>query len=379
MKKKLTVALVGLSFGGFFSEIYKKHPDVERVVLFDTDKVREENLCKRLGISEHYDTFEDILNDPDIDAVHLVTPFTMHEEQTIAVLEAGKHCACTVPMGLSIEGLMKICELVRKTGKNYMMMETTLYTYQFFYAQQMAKNGEFGKVQFLRGCHYQDMTKWPDYWIGLPPMYYSTHAMSPITVMANSRIKSVNCFGSGAMNPKYQEKYGNPYPVETAILTYENGLKAEVTRSLFETAREYIEGFHVYGSRKSFEFGFIDSSKPTVTTLIPPVEGNRGSTSETVEIDLPGYAENLPESIQKYAIGGGDFDPLNPHKSWGENWGAGHHGSHPHLVHEFVRSILEERKPWIDEVFAANITATGILAHESAMRDGEKISIPEFV
>lgn len=378
MKKKLTVALVGLSFGGFFSEIYKEHPDVERVILFDTDKVREENLCRRLGITEHYDTFEDILKDPDIDAVHLVTPFTMHEEQTIAVLEAGKHCACTVPMGLTVEGLKKICELTKKTGKNYMMMETTLFTYQFFYAQQMLRGGEFGKVQFLRGCHYQDMTKWPDYWIGLPPMYYSTHAMSPISVIAGSRIESVNCFGSGTMNPEYHKNYGNPYPVETAVLTYENGLKAEVTRSLFETAREYIEGFHVYGSKKSFEFGGIDSAKPTVSTLIPPVEGNRGCTCETVEIDLPGFAESLPESIQRFAIGGGDFDPLNPHKSWGENWGAGHHGSHPHMVHEFVRSILEERKPLINEVFAANITAAGILAHESAMRGGEKIEIPEF-
>ncbi|MDD3278906.1 MAG: Gfo/Idh/MocA family oxidoreductase [Lachnospiraceae bacterium] len=378
MKKKLTVALVGLSFGGFFSEIYKLHPDVERVVLFDTDKKREENLCKRLGIEEHYDTYEDILSDPDIDAVHLVTPFTMHEKQTIAALEAGKHCACTVPMGLTLEGLKKICELTEKTGKNYMMMETTLYTYQYFYAQQMKEKEEFGKIQFLRGCHYQDMTKWPDYWIGLPPMYYSTHAMSPITMMAGSRIKSVNCFGSGTLNPEYQKQYKNPYPVETAVLTYENGLKAEVTRSLFETAREYIEGFHVYGSKKTFEFGDLDSAKPTVTSLIPPIEGNRGGTSETVEIELPGYAENLPESIQKYAIQGGDFDPLNPHKSWGENWGAGHHGSHPHLVHEFVRSIIEERKPLIDEKFGANITATGILAHESAMQDGKKMEIPLF-
>ena len=55
----------------------------------------------------------------------------------------------------------------------------------------------------------------------------------------------------------------------------------------------------------------------------------------------------------------------------GNGMGGGHHGSHPHLVHEFVRSIVEQRKPWIDWELAANITGAGILAHESALRGGE--------
>ena len=376
--KKINVALVGVAFGGFFAEIYKEHPNVGKLVLFDVDKKREKALRNRLGIEENYDSFEDILKDPSIDAVHLVTPFTMHEEQSVAVLNSGKHCACTVPMGLTLEGLKKITEAKRASGKNYMMMETTLYTYQFFYAQQMLKNDEFGRIQFLRGYHYQDMTKWPEYWLGLPPMYYSTHAMSPITILSGSRVKKVRCVGSGTMNPDYEKYYHNTWPVESALLEYENGLKAEVTRSLFETSREYVEGFNVYGSKKTFEWGFTDAAAPYVTTLIPPVEGNRGSTSETVTVDLPGFADDLPESIQRFALQGGDFDPLNPQKSWIENMGAGHHGSHPHLVHEFVRSIVEERKPWIDETLAANITAAGICAHESALRGGEAVEVPEF-
>lgn len=376
--KKINVALVGLAFGGFFSEIYKQHPDVGRLILFDTDKVREEKLCKRLGITEHLETFEDILNDSDIDAVHLVTPFTMHEEQSIAVLNSGKHCACTVPMGLTIDGLRKIIEAKRASGKNYMMMETTLYTYQFFYAKQMLEAGEFGNIQFLRGYHYQDMTKWPDYWTGLPPMYYGTHAISPISVIADARIKSVSCVGSGSMNPDYLKYYGNPYPVESAHLEFENGLKGEVTRTLFETAREYAEGFDVYGSKKAFLWGNKDSDDPFVTTLIPPKAGNRGGTSKTEVVRMPDFSESLPESIRKYAISGGDFDPLNPHKSWEKGLGAGHHGSHPHLVNEFIRSIVEERKPWIDEIMGANITAAGICAHQSAMNGGEKVLIPEF-
>lgn len=376
--KKINMAIVGLAFGGFFAEIYQNHPDVGELVLFDVDKQREENLCKKMGITRRYDTFEDLLAAPDIDAVHLVTPYTLHEEQSVAVLEAGKHCACTVPMALSVDGIKRIIDAKRRSGKNYMMMETTLYTYQYFYAENMKKKGEFGDIQFLRGCHYQDMENWPSYWIGVPPMYYGTHALSPMARMAGSRIKSVTCYGSGKMNPEYEKGYGNPFPVESALIEFENGLKGEVTRSVFATAKEYIEGFSVYGSKRSFEFMTKDDDAPTVTRLYAPAEGNRGGLTTTKSVHMPFGAENLPESIQQFATGGCNFNPLSPDKPWFEEMESAHHGSHPHLVHEFVRSIIEERQPAIDEIFGANISAAGVLAHESAMNNGKRIEIPEF-
>ncbi|MBQ9750589.1 MAG: gfo/Idh/MocA family oxidoreductase, partial [Clostridia bacterium] len=83
------------------------------------------------------------------------------------------------------------------------------------------------------------------------------------------------------------------------------------------------------------------------------------------------------EQIQKFTVGK-DYDPLNPQESLRKGAGGGHHGSHPHLVHEFVMSIVEDRKPWIDEVLGGNITAAGLCAHESAMKNGESIIVPEF-
>ncbi len=166
--KKMKVALIGLSFGGAFAEIYKAHPQVEELIVFDTNKELEATFRCRLGIQREYGSFEQaILADPQIDAVHLVTPIPLHEEQTIAVLEAGKHCACTVPMATSLVGLRRIVTAARRSGKNYMMMETTLYTYQFFYVRQLIESGELGRIQFLRGTHYQDMANWPDYWSGV--------------------------------------------------------------------------------------------------------------------------------------------------------------------------------------------------------------------
>lgn len=375
---KLNIALVGAGFGGAFIPIYHVHPDVGSIKIYDTNRALCEEFLSRGVCDGIYDSFEAILEDESCDAVHLVTPIPCHAEQTVRVLEAGKHCACTVPMATSLEDLARIAEAKRKSGKKYMMMETTLYTYQFFYVKNMLEKGELGRIQFLRGSHYQDMSNWPDYWLGLPPMWYGTHAIAPMVALSGSRIRRVHAFGSGTMDPALHKQYGNPFPVETAIFAFDNGLKAEATRSLFECARIYQEGMFVYGSKASFEWGFADGDKPYVTRLLPCSDpGRRGLDSDVQVVTMPNPYEYLPEALWPFTIGG-DYDPLRPQESLKEGAGGGHHGSHPHLVHEFVRSLVEDREPWIDVALGANITAAGICAHQSAMEDGREIVIPEF-
>lgn len=373
---KIKIALVGLGFGGSFVEIYKSHPMVYETVVFDPDREKEKRFVDNIGVKAPYSDFNAILSDKTVDAVHLVTPILLHAEQSVAVLNSGKHCACTVPMGVTLDELRAIVEAKRKSGKNYMFMETTLYTYQYLYVKKMIASGELGRIQFMRGSHYQDMENWPTYWNGLPPMHYGTHAIGPMVGLSGSRIARVHAFGSGTMRDELVRTYGNPFPVETAIFAFENGLKGEATRSLFETARAYQEGMFVYGSKKSFEWGFKDGSDPYITTLIPRSD-RRGGDCAVEVVKMPNDYSDLPEELWRFTVGG-NYDPLRPQESLKMGAGAGHHGSHPHLVNEFVMSIIEERKPLIDEQLGANITAAGICAHISAMRDGELVNVPNF-
>ena len=374
--KKLNIAVVGLGFGGAFVGIHHEHPDVGSVKVYDPVMDKCRYMTDNGYADGIYGSFEEILADPDCDAVHLVTPIPLHADQTVAVLESGKHCACTVPMATSIADLRRIADAKRASGKNFMMMETTLYTYQFFYVRHMIESGELGRIQFMRGSHWQDMAGWPDYWMGLPPMWYGTHAIGPMTALSGSRIKRVNCFGSGTMAEWLTKRYGNPYPVESALFEFENGLKGEATRSLFECARIYQEGLFVYGSDACFEWGFADGDNPYVTRLHPPKDGGtRGGYYDAAVTEMPNYYTGLPEPLWKFTVGG-NFDPLNPQETLKKGAGGGHHGSHPHLVNEFIRSIIEEREPWIGVELGGNITAAGICAHESAMRGGSAVEVP---
>jgi hypothetical protein len=57
---------------------------------------------------------------------------------------------------------------------------------------------------------------------------------------------------------------------------------------------------------------------------------------------------------------------------------GGHGGSHGQLSHEFVTAILEDRQPLIDVYEALAMTVPGIVAHQSSLKDGQRLSVPQF-
>ncbi len=102
-QRKIRLAVAGLHFGAEFVPIYLRHPDVERVALCDVNEEVLHAVGDRFGITDRFTRLEDMLDDDSYDAVHLVTPVPWHVEQTLAVLAAGKHCACAVPMATDLE------------------------------------------------------------------------------------------------------------------------------------------------------------------------------------------------------------------------------------------------------------------------------------
>ena len=372
--KKVNVAVVGLGFGGSFPSIYLDHPDVGRVAVCERNEDRIRAIAEKFQFADVFHDLDDVLARDDYDAVHLVSGIPDHARQTIAVLRAGKHCACTVPMATSIADLQAIVAAQRESGRNYMMMETTVYTRQFLFAMELNRQGRFGRIQFLRGAHYQDMERWPPYWAGLPPMWYATHAVAPLLAIARTRAVRVHCFGSGTMRPELHRQYGNPYPIETAVFQLEiPGLAAEVTRSLFHCARPYMESFVVYGEDACYEWQ-MENEDPMLfeATPVVPEQVRKITTSRPAP---PDRKDLLPPDVARHTT---RFKAGGKHTHVSFEQGGGHHGSHPHMVHEFVRSIVENRKPRTDAVTAANWTAAGICAHESALRGGAGVEVPRF-
>jgi predicted dehydrogenase len=374
---KIRVALVGLGFGAEFIPIYLHHPNVESLTICDANPDVLAATGEKFQVARRTADLQSILNSAEIDAVHLVTPIPLHARQSIAVLESGKHCACTVPMATTLEDLQAIVQASQRAGRVYMGMETAVYTRHFLYVQEMVRRGEIGPIQFLRAAHYQDMEGWPPYWMGLPPMHYATHAVSPVLALADRRAAGVHCFGSGQMRAELVAPYQNPFPFESMLLELESPtpLAAEITRSLFQTARGYSESFCIYGERATFEWEQVEGELPVVFRMqgAPQLHGGREIQLERIQV--PDRADLLPGPIARFTRRG-VYDESKPHLSFMQ--GGGHDGSHPHLVHEFVSSIIEERQPWPNAEITASWTAPGICGHLSALQGGKRVEIPGY-
>jgi hypothetical protein len=185
--------------------------------------------------------------------------------------------------------------------------------------------------------------------------------------MGGAMAEYVSCFGSGKIADALIPKYGSPFAVETAHIKLKGSdLSAEVTRSLFDVARQYIESFDVYGSKMSFEWQLVSNEEPIVHL----------GGEEAKHSAIKDYAHLLPEAIRGFTTKGVYDMAENRHLSFIQ--GSGHGGSHPHLANEFLAAVLEDRDPFPNVFESANWTSVGILSHESAMQGGKLIQLPDY-
>jgi len=174
------------------------------------------------------------------------------------------------------------------------------------------------------------------------------------------------------MRAELHQQYGNPYPVETAIFQLDGeNLAAEVTRSLFHRARSMprfsasLRGcdFRVGAGRRIAgrlpDGGIaIGTRQPITCERIAPPSSGIDCPRQSALSTAPDHSRS-EQSAQSVLQGGG------------------HQRIASALIHEFVRSIIEQRKPAIDSVTAANWSAAGICA---ICRDEgrDAVEIPSF-
>lgn len=361
MAKTVDLAVVGLNFGAAFVPIYRRHPLVGRVAIVDLNETLLQDIGDRHDIVDRFSTLDELLASDGWDAVHVATPVTTHGELALKVLRSGRHCASAVPMALAVDQLHEIIEASDTAQRGYMMMETSVYAREFFYVQDLVTTGALGELTYFTGSHIQNHDGYPAYWMGFPPMAYATHALSPALRLSGSTVVTVTCRGTGSLDVGQQGTFDNRYPVELGLFELsQQELTASITMSWFQTARPYQEGFSVYGTRASVEWPQLEGDPLTKFTIADVVAGRRGRRSDIERIEPPVRTDGLPREIADFASS------------------ASHGGSHPHLVHEFVTSIIDSRASSIDARTAAEWTAPGLCAHQSAMRGGQPVSLPTF-
>jgi len=220
------------------------------------------------------------------------------------------------------------------------MFETSYFHEDLYAMRQIYNAGGLGKLIYSEGEYYHYMPdpipSYKDWRVGLPPQWYPTHSNAYYVGVTAGSFTEVSCMGMPSETSWLQpenNRYKNPFGTEIALFRTSEGGMARMAVS-WDTPG--------YGG----EMGRI--------------RGQKGSFYGKYE----GLEKNLPPTKRP---------PLPPKVEAG-----GHGGSHGYLMDEFVTAILQDRKPLVDIAQALNMTVAGFVAHQSALKDGERMKIPQY-
>lgn len=412
----ISIGLVGLGqFGALFADMFMNHPDVSRVALCDRETNRIDYFAnkeiwqnkKKFNRSDVYESLDDILK-TDIDALVIITQPWLHAEQAVKAMKAGKHVYSAVPVvwlpdgDETLDWCNKIIETCKETGMRYMLGETSFYRPDAMFCRKKAAEGLFGDFVYAEGEYFHDVDnrfsnmrtimeartasksgrswletcqKYNERGIFDGPMHYPTHSVSgPLGVM-KAHAKQVTCYGYRNQNND-PFTAGDAFTNETALFEMSNGATVRICE--FRECAGWLgkdnEIFRVMGTKGTYSenrwmCNFRDKAPVGLKErqeLMNCYE-DRNLTEKEMQDPLPpevftAFKEVCPEKVAEDAVSVPSI----------------HGGSHPYLVHEFIDAIANSRQPAINAWEAARYMAMGVMAHKSALKDGERLQIPNW-
>ncbi len=341
--RKIRMGIVGFGlcqFGAAFS--LQDHPNVEVVAVSDLFPDRCQALAKACRCEKTYPSLEEMVKDDQIEAIFVATDAPSHARHCMDVLAHGKHVATAVPAVFEHAELAdELYAAVKKSGLKYMMFETSCYHEDLYAMREIYRAGGFGQLVYSEGEYYHYevavLDSYKGWRIGLPPQFYPTHSNAYYCGVSGGSFVEVSCMGMPSIRAELQpenNRYRNPFGTEIASFRTSEGGMARMA---------------------------VSWDTPGYGGEVGRVRGQRGSM---VGMSYQGLEEKLPDLARP---------PLPPSIALG-----GHGGSHGYLGHEFVTSILENRQPLVDITWALNMSLSGIIAHQSALKNGQLMKIPQY-
>ncbi len=367
--KKLRIGIVGGRFGCSFQ--FHEHPDCIVEAVSDLRPERRERLMKVYNCSKSYQSLELLVKDNSIDAVGVFTEGPNHVRHVLECLKHGKHVLCAVPAcWATVEEAEILYEAVKKSGLIYMMAETSYYQQFTISARKFYKEGIFGELYYCESEYQHDGLEklyfengkrtWRH---GVAPMHYPTHCTAHLISVTGERLLKVACNGWGDDDPILRDNnYNNPFWNESAMFTTNKG-KAFRVNVWWKGAHLGCERAQWLGDKMSF---YASNPLGTGPVII--------SATDQLGKDDAGFVKTEGK-IQQYQQPDWWETDLLPEPL---RHNSGHQGSHTFITHEFVDACIHHRKPTVDIHEALAYTVPGIIAHESALRGGEQLIIPQI-
>ncbi len=369
--RKIRIGVVGGGFGCAFQ--WHEHPDCVVHAVSDLRPERRKRLMNVYKCQRSYPSLEQLVKDKKIDAVAIFTEGPNHVKHVAEAMRHGKHAISAVPasMGGGVEEAEHLLDTVKRYGLTYMMAETSYYQQPTISVRKWHEQEKFGRIYYceaeyqhagLETLYFENGRRtWRH---GMAPMHYPTHCTAFLTGVTGERLTEVACHGWGDDSPICKDNaYDNPFWNESAMFQTDRGGAFRVN-VWWKGAHRGCERAQWIGNKMSFYCGDPRGIGPVI---VRSAEGRK-------EKDDAGFVRALPEMEHYQQVEWWKTDMLpEPLRH-----NSGHHGSHTFLTHEFIDALLHSRRPAVDIYEALAYTVPGIMAHESALRAGELLQIPQY-
>jgi predicted dehydrogenase len=349
-------------------------------------------------VTRAFASFDDLLRS-DVDAVAIFTQRWMHGPMALQALAAGKHVYSAVPMGVSVDEVSAIVDGVGSSGLTYMMGETSCYYPAVVFCRQRMRAGEFGFFVYGEGEYLHDMDhgfyeayrySGGEDWkrtASFPPMFYPTHSLSGVLSVTGAHAVAVSCYGyvdherDGVFDAAVS-LWGNEFSNEVALFRTSDGgaLRLCEMRRIGVPNVEPSVRFSIFGTKGSFEQQTGASVWATRDSFedVTPLLQTRSHLQDdvvTADDDLSHVPKELRWGFRSGFAAVHDRSELPASFIGLPN---GHEGSHQFLVHDFVRACIGATLPLVNAWSAARFTIPGLIAHQSAIRGGESLPVPDL-
>jgi predicted dehydrogenase len=362
--RKLKVGLVGmggLKRGTGYGWLFNAYTRTKVVAACDIDREALEKARGELGLkqSQCFQDYDEFIK-ADIDIVFIGTPIPVHAEQSIKAMEGGKHVISEVTAANSIKDCERLVHAVKKTGMKYMMAENYYYYNYIQEWKKLINQNKLGKIIYAEAEYVhkiRELLKDPKtgklFWrANRPPIHYCSHCLGPLLMLFDDRV--IRAMASGK-NFNIMPNVGvGAIDMQVAVFETEKGTTIKMLRSQVAPREPPIVYYSIYGTKGCVENGRVTHPyEHDVTRGILYIEGE---TEEAREVD---WHISNPEASEAAKRGG-------------------HGTSEYYLIRDFIDSIDNDTDPPIDVVRASDITLTGLIAHEAAMKESVWLKVPHF-
>ncbi len=237
---------------------------IKAVMDVNLDGVRE--WADSMGIQDVYSDYNDLLADPEIDAVLVCSSTDTHAEISIAAAKAGKHIFCEKPIDYDLGRIQKVLETVKETGVKFQVGFNRRFDHNFARINQVTKDGTIGEPHIIK-ITSRDPEPPPVSYVKVSGGIFldmAIHDFDMARFQAGSEVTEVYAMGDSLIDPEI----GKAGDVDTAIVTlkFENGAMAVIDNSR-KAAYGYDQRVEVFGSK-----GSVETRNDTATNTIVRTE-----------------------------------------------------------------------------------------------------------